>query len=456
MELVDRIKFKNNINPIDQYDFNTVFNAIPDGICIIDQDNYVIFVNDSFKKLPNIISENILHQKVHRSIRNQVLLKAIKYKQEKIITIVNEKGQSYNVHTSVMTNNDGHYLGMIIRYVESKMINDNIIRMKIPMTLENPYEEIITKNDQLIRELNKAKKASKSNATIIINGESGTGKELLAHAIHHSSKRKDHNFVAVNCGAIPENLFESHLFGHTKGAFTGAISEKIGKLEYANGGTIFLDEIGELPLNMQVKLLRVIQERKISKIGSNKVQSIDLRIIAATNKDLSEMVKKGTFREDLYYRLNVIPIHLISLRERNEDIPILLDYFKNLYCEESGFKKIEFSEKSIKALCHYDWPGNIRELKNQVERMIILSNDNRIEFSDLSSDITNLYYEQSQKRVNGFINATLEGKIESFDVYEKEIYRKAYEIHGSFNATGKALGVTHKTVASKLRKYEII
>jgi len=456
MELVDRIKFKNNINQLDQYDFNTVFNALPDGICIIDQDNYVIFVNDSFKKLPNISNENILYQKVHRSIHNQMLLKAIKFKQEKTLTIVNEKGQQYKVHTNVMTDNSGHYLGMIIRYEKSEVDNDKIIRMKIPMTLDNPYEEIITKNDQLIRELNKAKKAAKSNATIIINGESGTGKELLAKAIHHTSKRKDNNFVAVNCGAIPENLFESHLFGHTKGAFTGAVADKIGKLEYANGGTIFLDEIGELPLNMQVKLLRVIQERKISKIGSNKVQSIDLRIIAATNKDLSEMVKKGTFREDLYYRLNVIPIHLISLRERNEDIPLLLDYFKDNYCEENGLEKIEFSEKSIEALCNYDWPGNIRELKNQVERMIILSSDDTIEFSDLAPIITNIYYEQSQKRANSFIQSNLEGKLESFDVYEKEIYRKAYEIYGSFNAAGKALGVTHKTVASKLRKYEII
>lgn len=456
MELVDRIKFKNNINQLDQYDFNTVFNALPDGICIIDQDNYVIFVNDSFKKLPNISNQNILYQKVHRSVHHQMLLKAIKFKQEKTLTIVNEKGQQYKVHTNVMTGNNGHYLGMIIRYEKSEADNDNIIRMKIPMTLENPYEEIITNNDQLIRELNKAKKAAKSNATIIINGESGTGKELLAKAIHHSSKRKDNNFVAVNCGAIPENLFESHLFGHTKGAFTGAVADKIGKLEYADGGTIFLDEIGELPLNMQVKLLRVIQERKISKIGSNKVQLIDVRIIAATNKDLSEMVKKGTFREDLYYRLNVIPIHLISLRERSEDIPLLLDYFKNIYCEENGLEKIEFSEKSIEALCSYDWPGNIRELKNQVERMIILSSDETIEFSDLAPIITNIYYEQSQKRANNFIQSNLEGKLESFDVYEKEIYRKAYEIYGSFNAAGKALGVTHKTVASKLRKYEII
>lgn len=456
MELVDRIKFKNNINQLEQFDFNIVFNALPDGICIVDQDNYVIFVNDSFRELPNISNENILYQKVHRTIHNQIILKAIKYQQEKNITIINEKGQRYEVHTNVMTDTHGHYLGMIIRYVEMIVDNNNIIRMNIPMKLENPYEEIITKNDQLIRELNKAKKAAQSNATIIINGESGTGKELLANAIHRTSKRRDNNFVAVNCGAIPENLFESHLFGHTKGAFTGAIQEKIGKLEYANGGTIFLDEIGELPLNMQVKLLRVIQERKISKIGSNKVQSIDLRIIAATNKDLSEMVKEGEFREDLYYRLNVIPINLISLRERSEDIPVLLDYFKNMYCSENDTEKIEFSEKSIDALCNYDWPGNIRELKNQVERMIILSNDNRIEFSDLSSVITNVYYEQTQKRANSFIQSNLEGKLESFDVYEKEIYRKAYEIYGSFNAAGKALGVTHKTVASKLRKYEII
>jgi len=456
MELVDRIKFKKNISQLDQFNFCTVFNALTDGVCIIDKDDYVIFINDAFRHLPNISSKNIMYKKVHRSIHNQTILKSIKYQQEKKITVINEKGQQYKVHTNVMTDNKGHYLGMIIRYVEITVEKDNIIRMNIPMKLKNPYEEIITKNDQLIKELNKAKKAAQSNATIIINGESGTGKELLANAIHLSSQRKDNNLVAVNCGAIPENLFESHLFGHTKGAFTGAIEEKIGKLEYANGGTIFLDEIGELPLSMQVKLLRVIQERKISKIGSNKLQSIDLRIIAATNKDLSEMVKAGTFREDLYYRLNVIPINLISLRERNEDIIMLLDYFKNIYCKENRIKKIEFSEKSIDALCNYDWPGNIRELKNQIERLIILSSDNRIEFSDLSPVITNVYYEQSQKKANSFINSSLEGKLESFDVYEKEIYRKAYEIYGSFNAAGKALGVTHKTVASKLRKYEII
>lgn len=456
MELVEKTRFTQDYNSNTDYDVSLAFNALDDGICIIDADDYIVEMNLEFKRLTGVKHTQVKHFKFYRIVNNSMILKLVRSRAENEINIISQSGTNYRIVTRLIFDAKRVYQGMILKACKKHVDENKVVRMTPPMHLKNPYKEIITRNDVLIKELMKAHKASKSNATIIINGESGTGKELLANAIHSSSKRSEHRFVAVNCGAIPENLFESHLFGHTKGAFTGAIQDKIGKIEYANGGTLFLDEIGELPLNMQVKLLRVIQERKVSKIGSNKVQSIDVRIIAATNRDLKEMVREGSFREDLYYRLNVIPIDLISLRERNNDIPLLLEYFKTLYCEKNAMDYIEFSDDAIEALTEYDWPGNIRELKNQVERMIILAADDRIELSDLSPVISNVYYEHSKKQVNQLINSNTDGKLESFDVYEKEIYKRAYEMYGSFNAAGKALGVTHKTVASKLRKYNII
>jgi two-component system response regulator AtoC len=211
------------------------------------------------------------------------------------------------------------------------------------------------------------------NSTVLIQGETGTGKELIAKAIHFNSPRKDHKLVSINCGAIPENLLESELFGHMRGAFTGAIQTRIGRFEQADGGTLFLDEIGNMPATLQVKLLRVLQEREFERVGGNNVIKVDVRIIAATSSNLEEMVKHGTFREDLYYRLNVIPVNMPPLRERREDIPLLVQRFVRHFCEVHKLEQKTVSPQALRALMAYEWPGNVRQLENTVERMVALT-----------------------------------------------------------------------------------
>jgi two-component system, NtrC family, response regulator AtoC len=227
-------------------------------------------------------------------------------------------------------------------------------------------------------------------STVLIQGETGTGKELIAKAIHFNSPRKDQKMVSINCGAIPENLLESELFGHVKGAFTGAVQTRIGRFEQANGGTIFLDEIGNMPVSLQVKLLRVLQEREFERVGGNSTVKVDVRIIAATSSNLEQMVKDGTFREDLYYRLNVIPINLPPLRERREDVPLLVQKFIEHFCEAHKLDLKTVSPQVMKALMAYEWPGNVRQLENIVERMVALTGVRpAILPTDLPSEIQN-------------------------------------------------------------------
>jgi two-component system, NtrC family, response regulator AtoC len=228
------------------------------------------------------------------------------------------------------------------------------------------------------------------NSTVLIQGETGTGKELIAKAIHFNSTRKEQKLVSINCGAIPENLLESELFGHVKGAFTGAVQTRIGRFEQANGGTIFLDEIGNMPVSLQVKLLRVLQEREFERVGGNSTVKVDVRIIAATSSNLEQMVKDGTFREDLYYRLNVIPINLPPLRERREDIPLLVQKFIEHFCSTHKLDLKTVSPQVMKALMSYEWPGNVRQLENLVERMVALTgNRPAILPADLPAEISN-------------------------------------------------------------------
>ncbi len=231
--------------------------------------------------------------------------------------------------------------------------------------------------------LSTIEKISQTDSTVLIQGESGTGKELVARAIHENSPRASRPLVVVNCGAIPQELLEAELFGHVKGAFTGATQNRQGRFELANGGTIFLDEVGELPLHLQVKLLRVLQQRQFDAVGSNQTVTVDVRIIAATNRDLEEMVQKREFREDLFYRLNVIPVRTPSLRERKNDIPMLVNHFISGFNAATGHKVEVPSGQIMEALLAYDWPGNVRELENLMERLVILKGQGTVDLGDL-------------------------------------------------------------------------
>ncbi len=249
------------------------------------------------------------------------------------------------------------------------------------------FTSIIGTSQAMQQVFTRMEKVVATDSTILILGASGTGKELVAKAIHYNSPRKDKPFIAINCGAIPEDLLESELFGHVKGAFTSAVADKSGKFELANGGTIFLDEIGDMPLHLQMKLLRVIQEHEIERVGSSKKIHLDVRLISATNVDLQHQVKTGQFREDLYYRLNVIPIHLPPLKERRGDIPQLARHFLEKICKEMNRPMMTIGDDAMLAMEAYDWPGNVREMENIIERTVALTDDQTISCQDLPPDI---------------------------------------------------------------------
>jgi Nif-specific regulatory protein len=286
-------------------------------------------------------------------------------------------------------------------------------------------------------------KVSQTDTTVLLTGESGTGKSLVAKAIHFLSGRKEKPFITINCSAIPETLLEAELFGYEKGAFTGAYTSKKGKFEIANGGTVFLDEIGDMPLSLQPKILRVLQDKEIEKLGSERSIKIDVRIISATNKDLWDLVQKGNFREDLYYRLSVVPIHIPPLRERKEDIPVLIDHFLNLFNQRYN-KNVRIDAKALEIMMEYPWPGNIRELENTIERLIILK-DGIIREKDLPSYFFVELHKEEPKHLPSIIELT-----------EREQIVKALEKTGYVKSrAAKLLGYTLRQLDYRIQKYRI-
>jgi len=286
-----------------------------------------------------------------------------------------------------------------------------------------------------------------SEATVLILGESGTGKELVANAIHHNSPRTQQPFVKVACAALPETLLESELFGHEKGAFTGAIARREGRFQAAHRGTVFLDEVGEMSPTIQTKLLRVLQEREFEPLGSSRTVKVDVRLIAATNKDLSKEIKEGRFREDLFYRLNVIPIHLPPLRDRKEDIPILANHFLSLYSEKNKKDIKEISPKALDLLIRYDWPGNIRELENCLERAVIVARGELIAPVDLPPSIQNLPAGKEDAEILFPAGINLQEA-------EKALILKTLEdAGGNRSRAAEILGINRRTLQMKLKEY---
>ena len=318
------------------------------------------------------------------------------------------------------------------------------------------FNDIVTQNKKMKDSLFIAQRASTSNSTILLRGESGTGKEMVAKAIHKASNRSNAPFVTVNCAAIPSTLLESELFGHEQGSFTGAYRKKLGKFEQADGGTIFFDEIGDMPPEMQVKILRVLQEREFERVGGFETIRCNVRIISATHRNLEEAIAKEVFREDLYYRLNVIPIWLPPLRERKEDITELTGHFVQKICNKINITTKFFSNEVLNCFYRYHWPGNVREMENLIERLMVLCAGEYIEYEDLPSYIKNICVFEKREGCKSLLNLNDDGEIAKLEDYEKEILRYALKRFGSYNATGKALGITHKTVACKAKKYNLI
>ena len=334
---------------------------------------------------------------------------------------------------------------------ERERLRKENILLKKEIKKEFGFENIITKNDKMLQIFETIHKISDYDTSVLIIGESGTGKELVAKAIHYDSKRSGKPFIAINCGAIPENLLESELFGHVKGAFTDANQNKKGLFEEADGGTILLDEIGELPSNLQVKLLRALQEGEVRKVGDTKQIKLDVRIIAATSKNLGQEVRKDSFREDLFYRLNVIQIDLPPLRERREDIPLLINHFINRYNGKHHLKAKNISSAALNILVEYDWQGNIRELENAIERAVILSEGSCIEVSALPPDIRKLKAPGEKEMVND------EYSIKRIHlIMEEQLIKKALDkTKGNRTQAAKLLEISHPSLLSKMKEFSI-
>lgn len=321
-------------------------------------------------------------------------------------------------------------------------------------------DKILTNNPKMMELCRTIAKVAQSHANVLVTGESGTGKELIAKAIHYNSPRSKQPFIKVNCGALPESLLESELFGHEKGAFTGAQMQRQGLFERAHQGTLLLDEIGEMPLNLQVKLLRVLQEQEFERVGGSQTIKIDVRIVAATNRDLSDMIEQGEFRRDLYYRLNVIHLYSLPLRERPEDILLLARYFLQKFSAENNKDIIGFDVSAIRMLENYPWLGNVRELANAVEHAVIMSTGYMIFVDDLpigfkQEMIQDAAVVENSPKMAERLDKPMKLK-ESLKQYEKEIIERALEIYqGNRIDTAKALGISRRALMYKLQEYSI-
>jgi two-component system response regulator HydG len=287
-----------------------------------------------------------------------------------------------------------------------------------------------------------------SEATVLITGDSGTGKEMIAGAIHYNSPRREGPFIKINCAAIPETLLESELFGHEKGAFTGADRRKEGKFRQASGGSLFLDEVSEMSLGMQVKLLRVLQEREITRVGGEEVIRVDVRVIAATNRDLLREIEAGRFRQDLFYRLNVVTLHVPPLRERKDDIPPLAEHFLRMFAEKNRKSVKGFSPQAMDRLLRYDWPGNVRELMNTVERGVVLSRSQYIDESELSPILLERPVAEGQMQAGG------ESSLEALE--KATILKTLEQTGGNKSEAARRLGITRRTLHQKLKKYGVM
>lgn len=389
---------------------------------------------------------------------------------QSLIKLMIENGASESDATSAVANlkslsvSEVDYLKELIELVSQEVstFHSEITKREERIQMLNSelgekfrYHNMIGKAKSMQKIYALLERIASSESSVLIQGENGTGKELIAKAVHFGSPRKDYQFLAINCSAFNENLLDSELFGHVKGAFTGAIKDKPGFFEVANGGTLFLDEIGDTSLSMQVKLLRVLQEGTYMPVGADASRKTDVRIIAATNKDLKKMMASGEFREDLYYRINVLNVNLPPLRERKEDIPILMDHFLKRKCDEQGMPMKNFAKKCMEKMLDYVWPGNVRQLENEVERLVVLAGDDKMITPDLlSPQILDFGASPEMSSARGFnTNGKLKDALHELEILMIKEGLKRCNYNKSKLA--KELGVSRASLIMKVEKYEL-
>jgi len=448
--------------------FKNILESVDDGICMIDGENIITYVNRPFEEMMDKEGDDVIGKKLFTVFPQEIIKKIINDKSPKFGDIIKKEDGGEIILSINPLIIDGEMKGAMVitkELTEIQHLVDQVEELSAKtiylqeqlvkkQQINESFQIITGKSGSLIEALTIASKASETDATVLIRGESGTGKELVAKAIHYASPRRNKPIVRVNCAAIPPNLLESELFGYEKGAFTGAFKQKLGKFELANEGTIFLDEIGDMDKSMQAKLLRVLQEKEIERVGGTRNIKIDLRVIAATNSPLEELMAKGEFRSDLYYRLNVIPVMLPPLRQRQGDIPLLAEHFIEKISKKYNFNKKRIKKDVLKCLQEYSWPGNVRELENIIERAITLSHGDWITIQDLPTYIGES--KASKEFLAPTIFITEEDDLPTMEQVEKAVIKKALEKYKSFRKAGIALGLNHKTVASKARKYKLV
>lgn len=352
-----------------------------EALNMIKENNYDIVISDI--KMPNVDGMQLLESTSEISPSSFFIIMTAYASVQTAIEALRKGAYDYLIKPVEFDD----LLFRIKRLIDYKKLSTENRALRQRVSSETGYQNIIGKSEQMQRVFKLIDQAAPTNTTILISGKSGTGKELVAKAIHYKSLRKDNIFLPINCGAISESLIESELFGHKKGSFTGATEDKLGLFKVVDGGTLFLDEIGDLPLSLQVKLLRVLEDKQFLPVGGTKPVETNVRLIAATNQNLYEKTKAGEFREDLFYRLNVVEINLPTLNERREDVPLLVNHFIEKYCNEMGRKILGVDNETMKLLMSYDWKGGVRELENVIERAIIFAEDNVIKPADLTDHI---------------------------------------------------------------------
>jgi len=433
--------------------FNVILNSIADGVFTTDNDGKITFMNKAGEEITGFSNREAIGHYCFDVFRADIcqsrcaLKETLKTKKEIInlpATILKKGGQKVpiSVSTAVLKNERGQIIGGVETFRDLSAIEE----LKKELSQKYTVGDIISKNHLIHDIFNILPNIAESESTVLIQGASGTGKELFAKAIHNLSQRKAKPFIKVNCGALPDTLLESEFFGYIKGAFTDAKKDKPGRFALANGGTIFLDEVGDMSPSLQVKLLRVLQEKEYEPLGATSPRQTDVRVIAATNKDLSTLVKEAKFRDDLYYRLNVVKIDLPPLSQRREDIPVLIDAFIKKYNAKMGKQITGVSDQALRLLLNHDFPGNVRELENIIEHAFVLCGGNRIDLDCLPRELT------MKKEEAGSSVPLEEGH--PFEKAEAEIVKRTLEENrGNRVKTAEELSISRATLWRKIKRY---
>jgi PAS domain S-box-containing protein len=435
---------------------NIILDSVADGVFTVDENMKITSFNKAAEEITGIKKEDAIGQYCFEVLRANICEKACALKCslktgrrtiDKRVTILRSDGKEIpvSISTSILKNEKGKYVGGVESFRDLSTIEE--LRKEIEKSYT--FADIVSKNHKVLEIFNTLPIISQSESTVLIQGASGTGKELFARAVHKLSTRKDKPFVAINCGALPETLLESELFGYVKGAFTDAKKDKPGRFALAKGGSIFLDEVESLPMSVQVKLLRVLQEREFEPLGGTTPVKADVRVIAATKEDLSKLVKKNEFRDDLFYRLNVVKIYLPPLMRRREDIPLLVNYFIERFNRRMGKSISSIASDVIEVLMQYDYPGNVRELENIIEHCCVMCQANEIQLKDLPPELP-------VKGKEVFIEKST-GSLPPFQEAERKLILSTLEkFNWSKSKTSEELNLHRATLYRKMKKYKLV